>query len=137
MRLKLIFGMLSMFVVIGCGTKRPVLYPNGHYTDVGEAVARQDIETCQTLAEKAGTQGDAGEELAARTGTSAVVGGATGAVVGAVSGSVGRGSLIGAAAGGTAALTSGLFRAREPDPIFMRFVEQCLYEKGYQVLGWR
>lgn len=137
MGLKFVIGILSMLIVVGCGTKRPVLYPNGHYTDVGEAAAQQDIETCQRLAEQAGEQGDAAEELAARTGTSAVVGGATGAVVGAISGSVGRGSLIGAAAGGTAALTSGFFRAREPDPIFMRFVEQCLYEKGYQVLGWR
>ena len=128
---------VSIFFMAGCASKQPVLYPNAHYKTVGAQVAKVDVEECFRLAEEAVTQGDKGEELAAKTGKSAVVGGATGAVAGAITGSVGRGSLVGVAIGGTSALVGGAFKANDHDPIFMRFVEQCLAEKGYQVLGWR
>lgn len=133
----MVIGVLGLLLLAGCSAQRPVLYPNEQYKAVGQEKAQQDIDDCIKLAEESGAQGDAGAKLAARTGSSIVVGGATGAVVGAISGSAGRGSLIGAAAGGTASLVSGLFQANRPDPLVMRFVEQCLFERGYQVLGWR
>ena len=135
--LRYLIGALLVVLVLGCGTKQPVLYPNQHFTSVGDEVAQQDIDDCFKRAEEAGARGDLAAELALRTGKTAVVGGAAGAVAGAISGSVGQGSLIGAATGGTVALVSGLFDVSEPDPLVMRFVEQCLFEKGYQVLGWR
>ena len=131
-----ICGML-LLLVLGCGTKQPVLYPNQHLRSVGAEVTQQDIDDCFMRAEEAGAHGDLAAELALRTGKTAVVGGAAGAVAGAISGSAGQGSLLGAATGGTIALVSGLFEAKEPDPLVMRFVEQCLFDKGYQVLGWR
>jgi hypothetical protein len=85
----------------------------------------------------ADAQGRLADEIAASTGKSALVGGATGAVVGAISGSALRGGLIGAAAGGTVALVSSAMKAPEDSPIYSRFVDICLYEKGYQVLGWQ
>jgi hypothetical protein len=133
----LFFSGVLLALMLGCGTKQPVLYPNQHLASVGSQEAQQDIEDCFKRAEEAGAQGDLAAELALRTGKTAVVGGAAGAVAGAISGSVGQGSLIGAATGGTVALVSGLFEAADPDPLVMRFVEQCLFEKGYQVLGWR
>ncbi|MDY0384307.1 hypothetical protein [Trichlorobacter sp.] len=135
--LRFFIGGLLLTLVLGCGTKQPVLYPNQYLTSVGDEVAQQDIEDCFRRAEEAGARGNLATELALRTGKTAVVGGAAGAVAGAISGSVGQGSLIGAATGGTVALVSGLFDVSEPDPLVMRFVEQCLFEKGYQVLGWR
>lgn len=127
---------LSLFLH-GCGAKRPVLYPNAHYMEAGEDEANQDIEACIELAKRSGAEEGKGAALAARTGKSAVVGGATGAVIGAISGSVGQGSLMGAAGAGTAALVSGAFRSSENDPLFMRFVEICLHGKGYQTVGWK
>lgn len=124
-------------VLAGCASKRPVLYPNEQYRSAGSDAAQGDINTCIRLAEEANAQGRLAEEVAARTGKSALVGGATGAVVGAIGGSALRGGLIGAAAGGTAALVSSAMKGPEDSPVFRRFVELCLFDKGYQVLGWQ
>jgi predicted small lipoprotein YifL len=137
MIVRLFLGGALLSLILGCGTKQPVLYPDQHLAAVGNQAAQQDVEDCFRRAEEAEVRGDLAVELAQRTGKTAVVGGAAGAVAGAISGSVGQGSLIGAATGGTIALVSGLFEASDPDPLVMRFVEQCLFEKGYQVLGWR
>lgn len=77
-----------------------------------------------------------GERVAKGTATGAAVGGASGAAVGAVFGKVGKGEAAGAL-GGAAALTSGLIRSGEPNPMFKRFVEKCLREKGYEPIGWK
>ena len=42
-----------------------------------------------------------------------------------------------AAAGAIGGLFRGLFRSREPDPVFRNYVDQCLRERGYQPIGWR
>lgn len=133
--------LLCLFMLVlllcGCAAKRPVLYPNGHYRTMGEERAQQDIDACIKLADAAGADGDKGAELAEKTGKSAVIGGATGAVSGAISGSLGKGSLIGVAVGGTVGLVSGAFGNADPSPVYMRFVEYCLMEKGYQPIGWK
>ncbi|CAH2032090.1 glycine zipper family protein [Trichlorobacter ammonificans] len=134
---KTLWLLVAFCIMSGCAAQRPVLYPNDRYKAVGEEKAQQEIDHCLKLADDAGTDDDRAAELAKRTGTAVVVGGATGAVVGAITGAVGRGSLVGAAAGGSVALLSGLFKASEPTPIYKRFVEFCLFEKGYQPIGWR
>lgn len=129
--------MMLIAFITGCAAKRPVLYPNELYRSVGAEKAEQEITSCLKLAEDANAQGHLADEVAAKTGKSALIGGATGAVVGAIGGSALRGSLIGAAAGGTVALVSSAMKGPEDSPVFRRFVEICLYEKGYQVLGWQ
>lgn len=57
--------------------------------------------------------------------------------MGAIAGDAGIEAAIGAVGGATAALGAGLMRWDEPDPIFKQFVEQCLREKGYALLGWK
>jgi len=132
---------LSMFLMpIGCGgAKRPVLYPNSYYTMVGQQRAEMDVDACMYAAEVSGANSGKGTELAKNTAKAGAVGGATGAVVGAVASgtSVGRGAAIGGAGAATAALVGGAFDAGEPTAIYMRFVDQCLQEKGYQTIGWR
>jgi hypothetical protein len=52
---------------------------------------------------------------------------------------------VGAAIGAATAASWGLVRAgfralissRDPGPIERRFVERCLAERGYEVIGWR
>lgn len=133
-----LFCMVAViFVLAGCASKQPVLYPNSQFRAVGEEKAQQDVDECIKLADKAGADGEKGLEIAETTGKSAAIGGAAGAVSGAISGSIGRGSLVGVAVGGTVGLLGGLFKAAEPSPLYMRFVEYCLMEKGYQPIGWR
>ena len=44
---------------------------------------------------------------------------------------------MGAAGGGTGGLIRGIFGSRDLDPVQRRFVDQCLKEKGYEVIGWQ
>jgi hypothetical protein len=44
---------------------------------------------------------------------------------------------MGAAGGGTGGLIRGLYRSRDLDPVQRRFVDKCLQEKGYEVIGWQ
>ena len=133
----LFFALLPM---VGCSSaKKPVLYPNHHYNMVGDQQAQMDINTCMQMAQSSGANDGKGSELAKDTAKAGAVGAATGAVVGSIaSGSdVGRGAAIGGAGAATARLVSGAFDASDPTPIYMRFVDQCLRDKGYQTIGWR
>ena len=131
---------LSFLILSGCGSsKSPVLYPNHHLNMVGREAAQADIDDCMQQAYASGADEGKGREVAKETATAGVVGAATGSVVGAISSSsdVGRGAAIGGAGAVTAKLVRGVFKAKDPTPIFMRFVDQCLRDKGYQTLGWR
>lgn len=127
--------LIALFLMAGCASHGPVLYPNAHLKGVGEEQARKDIEECDRMAD-AYVKSDAGKEAAKST----VVGGAAGAVVGgavgAVTGSLGRGSVIGAAAGAAGGLVRGISKASQPSPLHKRFVERCLRERGYDPIGW-
>jgi|APIni6443716594_1056825.scaffolds.fasta_scaffold138490_1 hypothetical protein len=136
-RILLFIGSLGLISFLGCAQQRPVLYPNPYMKTVGQERAQADINECVRLATEHGAQGDAGEQVAKDTIEGGAVGGAVGAGVGAVLGSVGRGAAAGAAGGAAGALTRGLFRSREPDPVFRGFVDRCLRERGYEPIGWR
>jgi len=137
------FGILLLLVplaLVSCASsKRPVLYPNNHLTMVGQPQADADINACMRAAEASGANSGKGGELAKGTAKAGAVGGATGAVVGALSSgtSMGRGAAIGGAGAATATLVGGAFDASEPTQVYLRFVEQCLRDKGYQPIGWR
>ena len=47
------------------------------------------------------------------------------------------GAGAGAAGGAAGALTRGVIRSGDPDPVYQRFVEKCLRDKGYEPIGWR
>jgi len=122
----------------GCATARPVLYPNEHLQNVGQTAADQDIAECKSLAEAAGAdpRGTGIGRAAGSTVGGAAIGAATGAVGGAVVGSPGAGSAIGAASGATAGLIRSVFGRSGPDPAYQSFVNRCLQERGYDVIGW-
>ncbi len=121
-----------------CAGPRPILYPNEQLKAVGEEAAQADIAGCQERAEAATSNPQ--EAKAKRTAEGTVAGGAVGAASGAVGGAVvgaaGRGSAIGAAAGATAGLVRGLFSSPAPSPAYKNFVNRCLSERGYDVVGW-
>ena len=141
--MKTILGILTLIATLaltGCAsTKKPILYPNSHLNMVGQQQADVDINACMRAAEVSGANSGKGEDLAKSTAKAGAVGGATGAVVGALSSSsdLGRGAAIGSAGAATATLVSGAFDTSEPTQVYIRFVEICLREKGYQTIGWR
>ena len=121
---------------LACAPTRPVLYPNARLQTVGEAAARQDIDDCLRRA-TAGHTTAPGGKVAGTTTVGAAAGAAVGAAVGAVAGLAGAGAAMGAAGGGTGGLIRGLGRSRDLNPVQRRFVDQCLKEKGYEVIGWQ
>lgn len=126
----------ALVVLIGCGTPRPVLYPNDHLKGVGGAQARYDIDECGQDADLY-VRSDPTEQVVGSTVVGGAAGGAIGAAGGAVVGELGRGAGVGAATGATAGLIRGLFKASHPSPVYKSFVERCLQEKGYEPIGWK
>lgn len=129
---------LCVVVAAGCArTQRPVLYPNAKLQHVGKTQADRDIEACRKLAD-AYVDSTAGKDI----GRGAAVGGAGGAAVGAVGGAVsgrgaGLGAAVGAATGATAGVVHGAARQTGPSPVYKQFVNRCLKDRGYDVLGWQ
>lgn len=134
----LFIASLSVFFLAGsCATKRPVLYPNEHLNKMGSEAADKDIDNCFQLAKAYVGNYGTEKKIAEQTVMGVVVGAATGAAVGAVGGNAGRGAASGAAGGAAGGLIFGLFKARDPDPLLKQYIEKCLGEKGYQIIGWK
>lgn len=136
--IKQYFILIGLVLAIGsCASQRPVLYPNAHLKYVGQEAAKADTDECIQLAIDYGAKEDSGAKVAKDTAKGAAVGGAAGTAVGAVRGNAGRGAAAGAAGGGAASMTRSMLNSGKPDPVFKKFVDQCLRDKGYQPIGWR
>jgi hypothetical protein len=127
----LLAGLLAGLMVAGCASSRPVLYGGGQ-------VADQDIEDCMRLAREAGADANRGGQVAKDTATGAAMGAATTGVYGAVRGEsdIANRAAAGAAAGAAVGLIRGGVRASEPSDTLKRYVNRCLRERGYDVVGW-
>jgi hypothetical protein len=126
-------------LALGCATPEPILYPNTTLVENGQDRADADTDACSQLAEKYEVSSRRTGEIAGSAAEDAAVGGAAGAAGGAVwGGDAARGAGAGAAAGVAGGLVRGIFRSRrEPDPAYRHFMERCLGDKGYEVIGWR
>ena len=122
-----------LLVLSGCAAQRPALYPNAKYNQVGPEVAQRDVDDCIRLAEQHGITHSSGEKVARRGAEGAVIGGAAGAGAGAVRGNVGERAATGAAAGAA----HGAIHSGEPGSVYKGFVQRCLRERGYDVIGWK
>ncbi len=128
----------GLLLVAGCASPEPVLYPNDHLAYVGKAAAEEDVDDCRHMAESAGAnRGEGtGEQAAGGALAGGAIGGAAGAAGGAVVGSAGRGAAIGAASGAAAGFMRGLFKGSKPSQAYRNFVNRCLGDRGYEVVGW-
>lgn len=79
-------------------------------------------------------------EVGRRAGEGAAVGGVASAVGALITGRGGEGVLrsgaAGAAVGGSAGAVSGAFHNDKPNNTYRSFVQRCLSEKGFEVIGW-
>lgn len=123
--------LLPLLFIISCASK-PQLYPNQKLESVTSAQADQDIQDCTDKAEKF-AKSSKGKQILKGAGGGSVLGAVTGAAFGLFTGNVVRGAAQGAVVGGAAGATGA---AISPDQLKRRFVEQCLANKGYQVIGW-
>jgi outer membrane lipoprotein SlyB len=130
---------LPALILGGCAKPptQPVLYPNQHYQQTGGANAQAAVQTCERQARDFGLQPSSGSDVAGSAGRGAVVGGAAGAAWGLVRGDFGRATGAGAAAGAAGSAASAGMRGRRPSSTYQRFVEKCLVDSGYEVIGWQ
>ncbi|MDB5844424.1 MAG: hypothetical protein JWP79_1734 [Polaromonas sp.] len=120
---------------------RPVLYPNATLSRVGDAQGRMEVNACMARAQASGlspTQntnevGRRAGEGAATAGVASVVGAL---ITGRGSEGVLRAGAAGAAVGGSAGAVSGAFHNDRPNGVYRSFVQRCLGEKGFDVIGW-
>jgi hypothetical protein len=127
--------MLAAILSWGCSAPRPVPYPNEHYEKVGKEQFNRDLAECEAKAREH-IKSRAGQETAKSTAAGSATGGAMGAAGGAVRGNAGTGAATGAAVGATGGLIRGASKSKQPSPAFKKFVEECLREKGYKIVGW-
>ena len=125
-------NIIFMLLILSSCASRPKLYPNEKLKSVGKESAKKDIDKCIAEAEQY-LESSKGKKIAKGAGAGAAIGAAMGAVGGMFTGNMGRGLLRGGAIG---AAGGGVAGALSPDEIKKRYVNQCLAEKGYQVLGW-
>jgi outer membrane lipoprotein SlyB len=125
-----IVSIMTLFLA-GCAST-PQLYPNTKLKDVGKAQAKADIATCTNNADDY-LESPAVKKTLKGAATGAVIGGAIGVVSGLFTGNIGRSAAVGAAVGGTAGGVSG---ALSPDQVKRQFINKCLKDKGYDVIGW-
>jgi hypothetical protein len=119
---------------------KPVFYPNATFNRVGEAKAREAADACMDRARAAGLTPEENSNAAA---SGATKGAAVGATAGAVGALVSGRSLdkalssgvAGAAVGGSVGAVSGAMRDK-PNSTYRRFVQRCLTDQGFDVIGW-
>jgi hypothetical protein len=116
--------------------KRPVFYPNAHLGNTGMAAAQRDIDECMSKANAHGVAKNKDGQVGEKAAKGAVLGGVGSAAWGLVRGDAGERALAGAAAGAATGAAAGGFDSGQLNPTFQRFVERCLREQGYDVIGW-
>lgn len=133
--------------LVGCSatgpqsiSARPVLYPNPTFKQVGEAKARAEADACMAQAQAAGlTPDEKNNEAARRAGQGAATGGVAAAVGALVTGrgldGAVRSGVAGAAVGGSAGAVSGALHEK-PSSLFRNYVQRCMRDKGFDVMGW-
>jgi hypothetical protein len=146
MLMALIAAITLAATLAGCARlQKPVLYPNVKLREAGPEQAQRDIEDCRRLAAQH-VEGTAGRDIGRGAAVGGVTSGAAGAVGGAVYGAMrgrgaGAGAAVGAATGAAAGATAGAVRGAvkqtEPSPVYKEFVNRCLRERGYDVIGWQ
>jgi hypothetical protein len=123
--------LLGLSILISCASK-PQLYPNGKYKEVGEKAAQKDVDSCMKEAEKF-LKSSKGKQITKGAGGGAAIGAAMGAVGGLFTGNIGGGLVRGGAVG---AAGGGAYGAVKPDQLRKNYTNQCLHERGYQIIGW-
>jgi len=113
-----------------------VFYPNAHLERVGVATGQRNIDECMQKAEAHGVGRNKDGQVGQKAAKGAVIGGVGSAAWGLVRGDAGERALAGAAAGAATGAAAGSFESAKLNPTFQRFVERCLRERGYDVIGW-
>ena len=140
-RISVCFLVIMCFLLSGCASlmvkETPDFYPNAKYHKTGSPAAEQAANECMALADRYVPEPPCYCDLLKDTLGGGVIGAGSGAIVGPIMHEkVGRTTGAGAAVGSLLGLIYSVDRMNEHTPKYQRFVELCLRDKGYEVLGW-
>lgn len=124
---------MVLLVLSGCATQ-PIVYPPAT-RKVDDAQVQKDVALCKERADRFVDRQQRGREVGRQGARGALIGGASALAWGLVHGgdAITRGG-AGLAAGGV----GGAIKAMtEPDPLYARFMDRCLKERGHELIGWR
>ncbi len=133
--------------LVGCAatgpnslSARPVIYSSATPTAATQERIRVETNACMARAQSAGlTPDEKNNDTARRAGQGAATGGVAAAVGALVTGrgvdGVVRAGAGGAAVGGSVGAVSGAMSER-PNSTYRHYVQRCLGEKGFEVIGW-
>ena len=113
-------------------SSRPILYPNQKLKRVGKEQSQKDIDVCLKEADDY-LESPKGKAILKSAGKGSIIGSAVGLVSGIITGDIVGDVVQGAAFGATA---GGVGEAISPDRLKQRYVNQCLGQQSYQVIGW-
>ena len=119
---------------------KPVFYPNAKLKAVGQDRANQDAESCMSQARAAGLTPEEKDNAVARGAEKGAAMGGVGAAVGALVTGHGAERVLergvqGAAVGGSVGAVAGAFHDK-PNMTYRHYVQRCLKDMGYDVIGW-
>ena len=137
----------SGFLLVACASTGPdspsaipVLYPNDKLTNTGEEQAQVEVAACRSRAVASGLgPSQKSNEVSRRAGeggATAGVAAAVGAFITGRSADAMRGAATGGVIGGAAGAVSGSFNNDKPNSVYRTFVQRCLTDKGFDVIGW-
>lgn len=129
--MKIFLTIISLILVVSCAS-RPKLYPNKYYKSQGKEMAEKDIKQCMDDADEF-LESSKGKQILKGAGRGSIFGTIMGGVTGLITGDIGKGLVQGAALGTAAGATG---EAISPDRLKQSYVNTCLSEKGYRILGW-
>lgn len=145
--LSVLSALLFISIALGCASsgssgrgwrdQKPQLYPNDHYQRVGVEAAEMDVADCMYKADQGAPQESVAKDAAINTVGGAAGGAALGAIGGAIAGNAGTGAAAGAAVGAAAGVGKTVYDTSKPQESYKGWVEACLREKGYEVIGWK
>ncbi len=142
----LVYPALALALLLGAcasadksANARPVLYPNAKFQSMGDAAAQNAINTCIAAAQRQGLSAS-NNALSEKVGKGAATTGVMAAVGALVTGRSGetavrhgsKAAVVGAAGGAV----SGAYE-NQGNPMYRRYVETCLSERGLSVMGWQ
>ena len=130
---------ITVLGMVACSSapQRPVFYPNAHYNSVTQAQVHRDTDDCVQLAGRSGIDATQDGDVGRKAATGAVIGGVGAGAWGLVRGDAGERAVAGAAAGAATGGVKGVLDGERANPLFQRFVERCLTDRGYDIIGWQ
>jgi len=116
---------------------RPTFYPNNYLAKVGNEQGQRDIDACMAQATQYGVKEKKDGKVAQKAAKGATLGAITAGAWGLVTGDAGERALAGAAAGAAGGAASGAIDSNNLDPVYKQFVQKCLSDQGYSIIGWQ